>query len=76
MGEAGTITQRKGETMKEWQATFTGRKVGALGKCSYVSCTVTGNTEEDARVHLYDTYEHITNLKLSTASSKGITQCG
>ena len=51
----------------QYQATFTGREVGAIGKFYPITATTQGDNEEQARLNLYDRYEHITGLKLEMA---------
>lgn len=48
----------------KYLATFTGRLVGAIGIFYGHSVEVEGETEEAARLALYDTHDHITGLSL------------
>lgn len=56
------------ETLKTYNARFTGRKVGAIGVSDEWFTTTSGLTEEDARLRLYDRFEHIQGLKLNLIS--------
>lgn len=51
--------------MKHWIATFTGREVGAIGAFSPFTVAVEGDDEDAAKLALYKTHEHISNLALS-----------
>lgn len=50
--------------MKRYTASFTGRKVGAIGITYYIQDWVEAENEEQAKLKLYDKYEHITGLNL------------
>ena len=50
--------------MPTYTATFTGRRVHAIGVCYPVETTVTAETPTAARIALYDRYEHISGLRL------------
>lgn len=50
--------------MKTYQASFKGRLVGAIGIFEQFRDTVEAFNYEEARIKLYDKYEHITDLKL------------
>jgi hypothetical protein len=54
--------------MKNYRASFTGRKVGAIGITYFIIDYVEAENEEQARLKLYDRYEHITGLKLDDCS--------
>lgn len=45
--------------MKTYTAHFTGRKVGAIGIRYAINTTVEAESIEDAKLRLYDRYEHI-----------------
>lgn len=49
--------------MKRFTFEFIGRQRGALGINSHFVVTVEAETEEDARLKLYDTHEHISVLQ-------------
>lgn len=51
--------------MKTYKATFVGRRVLAIGITHRVETEVNGIDPEDARLNLYDRYEHISNLELT-----------
>ena len=50
--------------MKKWEASFVGRQVGAIGVFHRIVAEAVGDTEEEARLSLYDRYEHIHHLAL------------
>lgn len=50
--------------MRRYRATFTGRKIGALGVSYRIETEVMGNDEDRARINLYDKFEHIKELRL------------
>lgn len=50
--------------MKKYKATFTGREVNAIGIFYKIETITEGNTEDEARLKLYEKYEHIQELKL------------
>jgi hypothetical protein len=50
--------------MKLYQATFRGRKAGAIGIFYTITTTVKGKDKKEARLNLYKDYDHIMNLKL------------
>lgn len=49
----------------KWNARFTGRKIGAIGITERVEVQVEAHDMAAARLKLYDTHEHITDLALS-----------
>ncbi len=51
-----------------WQVSFNGRTAGAIGITYPITDTVEADTEEEARLKLYDKYEHITQFKAQPAS--------
>lgn len=51
--------------MPTYQASFTGRQVGAIGILYKINTTVSGKNKEAANLKLYDRYEHITGLTLT-----------
>lgn len=48
-----------------YRATFTGRKVGAIGVFYSISTEVEGSTPEQARLNLYERFDHIRDLTLT-----------
>lgn len=50
--------------MKQYLATFYGRRVGAIGRMYKIQDIVTANDEKSAELALYDKYEHISDLWL------------
>lgn len=51
--------------MNTYKAKFTGREVGAIGQLHKITTTVTGESEEQARLNLYDRWDHIQDLTLT-----------
>jgi hypothetical protein len=43
---------------------FSGRTIGSIGKTRVMSCVVTGETQEDAMMKLYEKYDHITVISV------------
>jgi hypothetical protein len=56
--------------MKTYTFSFKGREVGAIGVMGYFRQTVQAETEEAARLKLYDTHEHIMHLQLESVNEK------
>ena len=56
--------------MTKYNAIFTGRKRGAIGKFYTIRTTVSGVNKENARLNLYDSYDHISNLVLKMKKHK------
>jgi hypothetical protein len=50
--------------MKQYTFTFIGCKIGAIGAHHKITATTIGDSEESAKLKLYDTYEHIIKCKL------------
>lgn len=50
--------------MKEYHFTFFGKTVGAIGASSSYSKTVESDSLENAILKLYDTHEHISQLRI------------
>lgn len=50
--------------MRKWKATFNGREVGAIGVFSDFEIIVAGVDEEAARLAIYETHEHLRDVKL------------
>lgn len=48
-----------------YKVKFIGRHVGAIGAFAKISTTIKAETEEQARLKLYDEYEHIQQLEIS-----------
>lgn len=46
-------------------ASFKGRDLGAIGAFYHISTIVEAQSESDARLALYERYEHIAYLKLA-----------
>lgn len=46
-------------------ATFKGRRRNAIGKRYEVTAGAVGNNEDEARISLYENWEHITGLVLA-----------
>jgi hypothetical protein len=57
----------RGHTMK-YRLEFLGRKVGAIGIFYQISVTLEASTEDEARLKIYDTHEHISGLKVTEVS--------
>ena len=45
-------------------AAFIGRRVGAIGVCYHITTSVCGDSEEQARLALYERFEHVHRLVL------------
>ena len=50
---------------KMYNARFRGRMKGAIGRFYDINTTVSGINKEDAKLMLYDNYEHISFLRLT-----------
>lgn len=50
--------------MKEFKFQFVGKRVGAIGASTYYQQAVESDTLENAILKLYDTHEHISQLKV------------
>jgi hypothetical protein len=50
--------------MKQYTFTFIGCKIGAIGAHHKITATTIGDSEEIAKLKLYDTYNHIHQCKL------------
>ena len=59
--------------MKKYQANFTGREVGAIGIFYDIKHVVEANNQEEAKIKLYDYYEHINNLSLTELQGYELT---
>lgn len=57
--------------MNKYNAIFKGRKKGAIGILYPICDDCCGNNEEEARLELYNRWEHISDLKL-TLKTKGM----
>lgn len=67
--------------MKTYLARFNGRAKGAIGVFHPCETFIEAETEESARLKLYDTHEHITQLKIDLIRPQSLkryrcTQCG
>ncbi len=56
--------------MKRFLFEFTGREVGAIGVMQEFSVIVNADNEESARLTIYDTHEHITQLIVTELINK------
>ncbi len=50
--------------MKTYKIQFTGRLKNAIGKTYGHTITVKAESEETARLKIYDTHEHASNIKI------------
>lgn len=48
---------------------FSGRLIGSIGKMRVFSCVVTGESQEDAMMKLYERYDHITVISVREVPS-------
>ena len=48
-----------------YKADFFGRKLGAIGSFYAITTETHGANEEEAKLSLYDRYEHVLKLKLT-----------
>jgi hypothetical protein len=55
----------KVEIFRKYKANFEGRERGAIGIFYPISTTTEGYNEDEAKLKLYDNFEHIKNLKLT-----------
>jgi hypothetical protein len=46
----------------KYQLVFYGRKVGAIGIMYWITVTIEASSEDEARIKIYDTHEHISGL--------------
>lgn len=51
--------------MKIYKVRFIGRHVGAIGAFARISTTVKAESEEQARLKLYEEYQDISQLEIS-----------
>ena len=51
--------------MRTYECQFYGREAGALGVLYWITVTVEAASIDDARLKLYDSWEHITDLSVS-----------
>lgn len=56
------------EVAKKYKAKFHGRTINAIGICYWITDEVQGLNEDDARINLYEKYDHIMHLELSEVS--------
>jgi len=49
----------------KYKAKFNGRKINAVGIFYDIETTVDGDNEEQARLNLYERFDHIMKLKLT-----------
>ncbi len=52
---------------KKWKATFTGRPVNAKGIFSRFELSISAPTIEQARLKIYDTHEHLSEVSITKA---------
>lgn len=48
---------------------FSGRLIGSIGKTKVFVCVVTGESQEDAMMKLYERYDHITVISVKEVPS-------
>jgi len=61
--------------MKTYEMQFTGRKVGAIGKCYKIRAQVFADSQKKAVEKLYDRFEHITDATAKEISSPFDSDC-
>ena len=61
--------------MKTYKATFTGREINSIGINHKVRTTIKGANKENARLNLYENYEHIMNLTLIEQKEQVLSFC-
>jgi len=59
------ITYKGDREMKTYKARFYGRTINAIGIFYWIEVEVQGENEEQARLNLYEKYDHISRLTLS-----------
>lgn len=74
MARDGAVTERQASTWthppensprpRRWRLSFYGRQVGAIGRCSHFQTTVRAASYEEARLALYERFEHIGQVSL------------
>ncbi len=55
--------------MNRYRAQFIGREIGAIGITYRIDTFVEGLNRENARINLYNRYEHISHLRLTECLS-------
>jgi hypothetical protein len=50
--------------MRTYKFRFSGRLIGSIGKIGVVTCVVTGESQEDAMMKLYERYDHVTVISV------------
>jgi hypothetical protein len=58
--------------VKKYRLAGWGRKVGAIGVSSFFVCDVNADNEADARLRVYDHYEHISQLHVVSVDGKKV----
>lgn len=58
--------------MKTYRLAGWARKVGAIGIKSFFVCDIVAENEEQARLRLYDQYEHISQLCVVSVDGKKV----
>ena len=56
--------------MPRFKMMFTGRPLGAQGKSSLCFASIEADTRAQALIHLYDKFEHISNLRTKDMSQE------
>ena len=51
--------------MKKYDVAFTGREVGAIGICSRFCFEIEAESEDAARLKIYETHEHLMRVNIS-----------
>jgi hypothetical protein len=57
--------------MQLYRATFKGRHAGAIGISHVITTDVVADSPEHATLKLYDSYDHISGLKLTLEADYG-----
>ena len=59
--------QQQNQEFYAYDTTFHGRKIGAIGACEWFEYVLTSDTQlsyDQARLKLYENFEHISELKI------------
>lgn len=62
--------------MNKYEATFTGRKLGAIGTFYPIRTVCEGNNEKEARSNLYSEYDSVLHLRLKLIQGEGNERIG
>ena len=57
--------------MITYTISFTGRKANAIGTTYPITAKVTAESLHEARLKLYEQYEHLTNVKIRVETKNG-----